>query len=248
MRNTLFPFPPAAFTGKSRRVDVMALFDWLAQGWAVFSARPLPWMGMGGVYFASLLLAPLLRYGALLLGFLLLPLAANLFLACDRLVRAEASADRPIFFPLRLNRRVGLLTLHGILALGLICAFLQAGFTFLLAGIGQQSLQGSWSASLGMLVALALFLPLAFLLSQALCLILSFALLLTTLHAMPTLPALAASGMACAKNWRVLILFVAQLTIMWILACLPAGLGLPVLIPVLFATLHAAYRDIFVGV
>ncbi|MDR1888705.1 MAG: hypothetical protein LBQ81_04915 [Zoogloeaceae bacterium] len=252
MRDNLpFPLPPPAFTSASRRVAIGNLFDWLAQGWAVFSAAPLAWMGMGSLYFFGLLLVPFMQYWSLLPGLLFAPLTVNLLLACDRLARDtrdEAAAERPTFFPLRLDRRVCLLGLQGAFALGAVGALLWLCFAFLLAGFEQQSLNGVGTFAFGALVLFTLLLLPAFLLAQAFCIILIFALLLVAVHAMPFLPALAASTAAYLKNWRVFALFAPQLAVLLFFACLPAGLGLIVLIPVLCATLYAAYRDIFVGV
>jgi uncharacterized membrane protein len=251
MQETPFPFPPAAFTGASRRVAAAALFDWLSQGVAMFGARPFSWMGMGCVYLASLLFAPILGYRFLplgfLLGFLFLPITLNLWIACNRLADAKADTERPVFLPLRLDGRIWRLSLQGACAFGLVYALSWGTLASLLMGIAQYPPQGSWTGLIGLLLAFVLFLLLAFLLLQAFCLILSFALLLSTLHAMPFLPALAASGMACAKNWRVFALFSVLLIIAWFFVWMSAGLGLAVLIPVFCATLHAAYRDIFIG-
>ncbi|GHU10400.1 hypothetical protein FACS1894185_1780 [Betaproteobacteria bacterium] len=243
-----FPLPPAAFTSASRRVEIAHLFDWLTQGWAVFSAAPLLWMGMGSVYFFGLLLAPFLHYWALLPGLLLVPLTANLLLACDRLARDESGRERPDFFPLRLDWRVCLLGLQGTFALMLVGGCLWLTFAFLFAGFEQQSLNGVGVSAFGVLILFASLLLPAFLLAQAFCIILNFVLLLVVLHGMPILPAFVASVAAYLKNWRVFALFAPQLAVLLFFAILPAGLGLVVLIPVLCATLYAAYRDIFVGV
>ncbi|MDR3054662.1 MAG: hypothetical protein LBU53_04585 [Zoogloeaceae bacterium] len=249
MRDPLpFPLPPAAFTSASRRVEVGNLFDWLAQGWAVFSAAPLAWMGMGSLYFLGLLLVPFLQYRALLLGLLFVPLTTNLLLACDRLARDESGRERPAFFPLRLDWRVCLLGLQGTLALALVGGFLWLTFAFLLAGFEQQSLNGTEASAFGVLVLFALLLLPAFLLAQAFCIILNFVFLLVALHGMPVLPAFVASIAAYLKNWRVFALFAPQLAVLLFFAILPAGFGLIVLIPALCATLYAAYRDIFVDV
>lgn len=253
MRHLPFPLPPAAFTSASRRVDISNLFDWLAQGWAVFSAAPLAWMSMGCVYFIGLLLMPFLQFWSFLLGLLFVPLTVNLLLACDRLARpdnenATATTERPTFFPLRLDRRIGLLGLQGTLLLVAVGAFPGFCFAFLLTGFEQQSLNGVWSSAFSALLLFVLLLLPAFLLAQAFCIILTFALLLVAVHAVPLLPALVASAAAYLKNWRVFALFAPQLAILLMFACLPAGLGLMVLMPVLCAMLYAAYRDIFVGV
>jgi uncharacterized membrane protein len=247
MRDPLFPLPPAAFNSASRRVDVANLFDWLTQGWAVFSAAPLAWMSMGSVYFLGLLLVPFIQYWSLLFGLLFVPLTANLLLACDRLARDESATERPTFFPLRLDRRICLLGLQGTLALSLFGALLWICFALLLTGFEQQSLNGVGASAFGLLLLFALLLLPAFLLAQAFCIILTFVLLLVALHGMPILPAFIASTTAYLKNWRVFALFAPQLAVLLLFACLPAGFGLVVLIPVLCATLYAAYRDIFVG-
>jgi uncharacterized membrane protein len=244
-----FPLPPVAFTGASRRVEADSPFDWLRQGWATFRAAPIPWLGMGSAFLLGLLLwlFVVVRWGLLpggaLLAVFLTPLAAAMLYACAHLPHPALH----LFF-MRPRRMLPVLLLGGIV----FSVFLVLRGLLLGAGVS-----GAFPAMifvpgnptpLILILLSPLFFLLVFWIFQAIIVIGLFALLLVTLHAMPVSAAIVASVAAYQKNLLRFTLFSPMLAGLLFLGLCTLGLGLPVLLPILFATLYAAYRDIFIGI
>lgn len=234
-----FPLAPAPFTGATRKVPVMRAFDWIQEGWQLFLAAPRVWLFLGGGIVLLFALADflwlLVRTGFapsllrnLTLGLLffgpvvLMPLAtaAGLHL-CRLLARGQ---------PVELDD-------------------LLAGFRLAprrLLGVGGLTLLG-WLAIFGVYEwihgPLALFLPT--LAGFAFLLAIWFLPPLVAFHGLAPLAALGKGFAACARNTPVFAVFGFTMAILHLIAVLPAGLGLIVLLPVVIGTLHASYRDVF---
>jgi hypothetical protein len=248
-----FPLPPAAFMGASRRVEAGNMFDWPRQGWAMFRAAPFNWLGMGGVFFLALLLLTSvlagsgLLLGAALLVILMTPLAAAMLYAC-------AHSPHPALFYRLFSeqpRLVAPIVLLGGLA---FLAFLAVGNMLLglargILGVFPAAFASDNPASLLIMILLSSFLLLSVcLLIQAVSVIGLFTLLLVMLHAMPIGAAMVAGVAAYQKNLLCFTLFAPMLAGLLFLGLCSLGVGFVALFPILFATLHAAYRDIFVGI
>jgi hypothetical protein len=89
------------------------------------------------------------------------------------------------------------------------------------------------------LVALALSIPL---LMAA-----WFSPLLVAFHNMPPVLAMKKSFFACLKNLLPLQLYGVILIILTVIAIIPYGLGLIVLIPIIFTSIYVSYKDIFLS-
>ncbi|MDQ3186561.1 MAG: hypothetical protein M3Q16_08950 [Pseudomonadota bacterium] len=72
-----------------------------------------------------------------------------------------------------------------------------------------------------------------------------FAPLLVIFKGMPALDAMRISFFACLKNIVAFQIYGVILIVLTIVATMPYGLGLFVLVPTLFASIYASYRDIF---
>ncbi|MDR0735404.1 MAG: hypothetical protein LBF51_00995 [Zoogloeaceae bacterium] len=245
-----FPLPPAAFTGASRRVATGNLFDWLRQGWATFRAAPLHWLGMGGVFsFGLLLCAHVLADTGLLSG-VALPAILLTFMSAAMLYACAHSPHPALFYRL-FSGQPSLVVPVALLSGIAFLVFLAVGtlLTSLALGLfGNLSAASSGPALLFMLLSAPPFFLFGFLLFQAVSVIGLFTLLLVMPHAMSIGAALTASAAAYQKNLLCFTLFAPILAIILFLGLCTLGLGFVVFFPVLFATLHAAYRDIFAGV
>lgn len=234
-----FPLPPAAFPGDSRTTEPGACFDWLRQGWALFSLAPGRWLGFALVTFFALFLPAVVPWLGPALAFLLMPLlAGGFFAACRR----AAAGTPPAFADLYrgFSRQGGALLrlgVFGMLALFGVRLVLGLSGGFLAGRIGPGAALAGLSVQIGL--ALALLVPLG----MAFC----FAPALALLHGMPAGKALSASFVACARNALAFLVLALIFAILLFFAVLPMGLGVLVLLPVLFGTLYAAYRDIFPG-
>jgi uncharacterized membrane protein len=235
-----FPLPPAPFSGDSRTTDPGACFDWLRQGWALFSLAPGRWLGLALATCASLCLPAVVPWLGPALAFLLMPLlAGGFFAACQR----AAAGTPPAFADLYrgFSRQGGALLRLGALGmLALLGVRLVLGLSGrVLAGqVGPGAALAGFSAQVGLTLFLLVPLGMAF----------SFAPALALLHGMPAGQALRASFAACARNALAFLVLALIFAILLFFALLPMGLGVLLLLPVLFGTLYAAYRDIFPGI
>ena len=87
------------------------------------------------------------------------------------------------------------------------------------------------------LTAVALYIPL----SMATW----FAPALVTFHGMEALPAMKCSFMGCVRNFLPFLVYGLLLFVIAIAAVIPFGLGLLVFIPMLYGSIYASYKDIF---
>ena len=72
-----------------------------------------------------------------------------------------------------------------------------------------------------------------------------FAPLLVIFKDMPAVDAMRLSFFACLKNIIAFQIYGVTLVVLMIIASIPYGLGLFVLVPTLFASIYASYKDIF---
>jgi len=73
-----------------------------------------------------------------------------------------------------------------------------------------------------------------------------FAPALVFFHDMPAAQAMKASFSACLKNWLPFTVYGLAGLVLTIVAMIPFGLGLLVLVPVITASIYTGYKDIFV--
>jgi uncharacterized membrane protein len=74
-----------------------------------------------------------------------------------------------------------------------------------------------------------------------------FAPALVAISNMSPIDALAASFKGCLKNILPFLLYGIVFLVLFILGSIPLGLGLLVVLPLVFTSTYAAYRDIFLG-
>ena len=234
-----FPLPPGPFTGAARKVPVMRAFDWIQEGWTVFLGAPRAWLFLSGAILLTFVVSDFLwlnvrtafapslfRSIALALLFfgpvVLLPVATGAGLLLSRQLTRGESPDLDDLVRAFQNTPKGLYY-AGLLTL--------AGWLLLYALY--ETISGP----------LALFLPT--LAGFAFLIAIWFIPPLVAFHGMAPLTALRISFAACAKNAGVFTVFGFTMALLHFVALLPVGLGLILLLPVVMATLHASYRDVF---
>jgi hypothetical protein len=234
-----FPLPPARFTGASRKVAVMRAFDWIQEGWALFLGAPRVWLFLGGGIVLTFAIAEFLwlhvRTGfepslprSLVLGLLffgpvvLMPTAtASGLHLCRLLARGETPELVDLVSGLKLAPQA-LLGAGGLYLAGWLIIF---GFYEVIGG------------------PLALFLPT--LAGFAFLIAIWFIPPLVAFHQLSPIAALVKGFNACLRNAGVFAVFGFTMALLHLVAVLPAGLGLIVLLPVVIGALHASYRDVF---
>lgn len=235
-----FPLPPTRFTGAARVVPLLRAFDWIGEGWALFLGAPRVWLFLAGgilfIFAATEFVWLYVQAGfspslprSVVLGLLffspvvLMPLgvAAGLHL-CRLLARGETPELEDLGAGLALAPRP--LLLAGAITL--------AGWLLIYAL--HQIIQGPLSLFLPTLAGFAFLIAIWFVPP------------LVAFHDQSPLLALGHGFAACTRSAGTFAVFGLTMALLHLLALLPAGLGLIVLLPVVIGALHASYRDVFI--
>lgn len=218
-------------------------FSWFSEGYGLFKQAP-------GIWVAAVLVWFLIN---LVLGFI--PLASNLInpvlmagliFGCHSQAKGGAFALEHLFEGFR--RNFGPLVLVGVLTL--VGALLIVGFLFVMmlaTGMGSALMEGQSAGSqdgmVGIVGLLAFLIVLA--LSIPLTMAIWFAPTLVILHGLPAFQAMTLSFRGCLRNLLPFLAYGIAGLGLAILATIPLGLGWLVLLPVIFCSTYAAYREIF---
>ena len=233
------------FIPDGRRVPVGNALSWLSRGWAIFRASPGTWIGLAVIF---MVIAGVLTKASTITG-MIFNLVAPVFtggimIGCHAL--EEEGGDLRIGhlfigFSEHLGKLalVGLLYLIGLFAVGFIVGLTGVGAIMAgMTGMAGATHQIVWTtAIIAFLVALFLFVLLA--------MATWYAPALVVLHEVSPLQAMKSSFFACLKNIVPFLVYAVVVFILAILASLPFLLGWLVLMPMLFTSTYASYRDIF---
>lgn len=220
---------------------------WLAAGWRLFLAAPAIWVAVSIVLLLIHGLLGLVPVLGGLASLVLMPvLAGGLMAGCAAVDRGEGLRFDCLLVGFRDNTRalvtLGLLQLAGFGAVGLLVFAIGGGAMMgSMMGHGVGGGLGATIALGGLLFASLL----AMLLLVPLTMAIWFAPALVMLSGMAPLAAMKASLDGCMRNWLPFLVYGIVLFVLCILAILPAGLGLLVLVPVLTASIYVSYREIY---
>lgn len=232
------------FIAEGRAVEAGRGWEWIAAGFALFKQQPGTWVLITIVFAVGWIvigMVPML--GALVDMLLMQVIVGGILLGCRALDTGETFEVAHMFAGFKQN--TGNLVILGVLALVagiiiLIPMFLIVGggsFFGAMRGGGAGAAAIGVSFLLGGLVTLALSVPVY--------MALWFAPSLVVFHDMAPVDAMKTSFFACLKNIVPFLLYGVILLVLAIIAAIPFGLGFLVLIPVIFASVYCAYRDIF---
>jgi len=231
-----------------RSAAIGAGWKWIVEGWHLFMRAPLMWIvSMIIIFVIAVAMGFIPILGQLAFQLLQGVIAGGLVLACRELEkRGEFELEHLFagftkrFVPLLL---VGVLLLVGYIVLflvfmafvgvGLLGAFMSGDPDAALAALAASTM----SILLGSLVMLALMVPLmaAYWFAPA----------LVMMHDVKPLAAMKASLFGCLRNILPFLVWGLAMMVLGILAIIPFGLGLIVLLPVAITSTYAAYREIF---
>ena len=239
--------PPAAdgrqFIAGGRRVPASHGWTWIKDAWGLFKRQPGAWILivlLAGVIFIAVSLVPLVNW---IVPYMLVPgMSAGVILGCKALSDGNALTVSHLFAGFQ--ARGGALLLVGLAAfvLYLIAAIpliIVMGTRFIALLAGDPSAFGDF----GLDIIIALLLAVG--ISVPVYMSLWFAPALVVLHDVAPLAALQQSFGACLKNIVPFLLYGIIFLPLGIVAVIPLGLGMLVLMPVFFATAYTSYRDIF---
>lgn len=224
-------------------------WQWIISGFYLFRKAPLIWVLTS---FTMLLVAVTLAIVPLL-GQFIFTLISPVFLAGIMFGCRELDQNREfelfhLFVAFKTNA-APLITIGGIYLIGQV---LIVGIVMMIGGsmmadmllygkrVDESELMGVSSNILtALLVAITLSIPL---LMAA-----WFSPLLVVFHNVPPVIAMQRSFFACLRNFIPFQLYGITLIILAMIALMPYGLGLIILVPTVFGSIYVSYKDIFLG-
>jgi uncharacterized membrane protein len=215
--------------------------EWIGRGWKQFTSAPGPWLGITVVYFILLVVISLVPGVSLLSAILDVILLGGLFLGCRASERGLPFTFGYLFagFSEGLGRLAGVgaalaivnvvffVVIGGLFA-ATIGAFFLGGFQNLFAGRGSRMFMLVFLVYITLISMLGLFAP-----------------MLAVIYDQPVVESLKGSFTGCMRNLMSLTVFSLALIGLFLLCMMTLGLGLLVLIPVFWAALYHAARDIY---
>ncbi|NSL53630.1 DUF2189 domain-containing protein [Uliginosibacterium aquaticum] len=260
---------------QARRVSPLRCFSWLAAGWRLFAAHPADWILMALGAFAllavSTLLVPIPLIGPILPPLLLALLMGGMLEAADKQLHPDRSPlermENGQWIEIEPNtahtgfvtlfsgfrRHAGNLTLVGLFyAIPLVLLHLLAylalsgGLLVSLLGISLGATVNSLAASaMGVLADLGVALGAFLLLWGMMLLALLLAPALIMKDNIASFDAMRLSLKASLRNPGAMFMLAIMFYLLFILALLPAGLGILIYIPVVVGAVQAAHTELF---
>jgi hypothetical protein len=250
---------------QARLIDGSRGWRWLADGWKLFRASPLRWLSLVFGYWMLMTVASVIPFVGVVAVLILVPGFSVAFMAASRAAERQEPIELSLLFAgfrQNLPSQVAL----GVVYLISISLLLSASMLADDGALARWMVTGarpppevlqSDSFLRALMIAATLYLPVMMLFW--------FAPTLVAWHAMPVPKALFFSLFACLMNWRAfmsyglasaLVLFVVPFIALFAMMLLSGGAVRPAamavmfpfllsLMPTLFASFYASYRDIF---
>jgi uncharacterized membrane protein len=230
-----------------RKVKAAHGWQWIRGGFEIFRMNPVIWITLFFVYLLlGMLLSLVPPVGPIVLNLLAPVFMAGFMLGCQALESGEELEINHLFAGFKQNTSQ-LITVGGLYLAGIIIVaglvFVTTGGTLMSEGLHDmanqhESPEASGSMLLAALLALALLIPLV--------MAYWFAPTLVIFHGLSAVEAMKLSFNACLNNLGAFTLYGLISMVLFIVAAIPLGLGLLVMIPTLTASLYVSYKDIFV--
>ena len=221
---------------------------WVLMGWEYFKKAPTAWIAVTIIWVGGSLLLSMIPLASILVNLLFPVLVAGMMLGCAAIERGETFMISHLFDGFRLPQSGRLITL-GAVNIGItLGAFMLIAILFsIFIGGGSnisdpQELQAAIMAdeSFGLILLLLLM---AVLLPVMMAF--WFAPLLIAIDNRQVVEALKFSFSACLRNALPLLVYGLLFLPLFILSFILMGLGFLVVIPMIYASLYASYKDIF---
>lgn len=231
-----------------RQVDAKQGWQWIVTGFYIFRQIPLVWILLCTTLLLIAVTLSLIPMAGQFIFTLLSPVfLAGLMIGCRALEQGEKLEIAHLLAGFR-NTPGPLITIGGIYLVGqvlILGLFMLVGGDVLMDLLidGKRVDENELKSVSGNMLSASLV---GLTLSVPLMMATWFAPLLVIFNGMGAVDAMRLSFVACLKNIIAFQIYGITLVALVILATMPYGLGLFILIPTLFGSIYASYRDIFV--
>ncbi|MEO6118851.1 MAG: BPSS1780 family membrane protein [Methylotenera sp.] len=228
---------------KIKQVPAANALGWIVSGFNLFKANPAMWIILFVIYLAIIVPISLVPVVGSIVSTLLAPVfAAGLMWGCQAITKNEDLEINHLFAGFKQNT-AQLIAVGGIYMLGLLVIAVMVVLSLdretieILMKGGTVNPNQAGAMMLPILVAMLFLLPLI--------MAYWFAPILVGLNNLTATEAMKLSFVACLKNMLPFLLYGLIFMVMLVLAIIPFGLGLLVVIPVMMTSLYTSYVDIF---
>lgn len=233
----------ATYVAGGRSVEAGRGWDWFAAGWEMFKKQAGMWIALIVVAFVIFLVLAFIPVIGSIASIVLTPvIGGGIVLGCRAIEEGRPLEIGHLFAGFKEK----LAPLATVGALYLAATLVILGVTVLIAGVGvfgiaaggqAASVAGMFTMLIGILIALALMVPVL--------MAVWFAPALVVFHDKGAVDALKESFAGCLRNIVPFLVYGVVGLVLGVLASIPLGLGWLVLGPVLAGSLYASYKDIF---
>jgi uncharacterized membrane protein len=244
--------PQPAGTIAPRLLDAGRGAKWWGEGWRVFTAAPGTWIGILIIFVILIcVMAFIPILGQIALPLLMPVFSGGILLGCHALAKGQPLTIGHLFDGFK-NGRAGPLIVLGLLSLvfNIVIWIVLAAVVVAVAGtsvLGMMSgdMSGAPPNFAAMGIGLALIIPLTVILFGMLLMLIWYAPPLVAINGLKPWAAMKSSFTACWSNMGALLIYGLIYIGLSIVATIPFGLGWLVLIPVLWGSWYAGWREMF---
>lgn len=233
-----------------RKVDAGRGWQWIVGGFALFRKNPPIWIALFVIYFLIVIVVSIIPVVGPLVMTLLAPVfTAGFMLAC-RGVEAGEELELGYLIAGFKHNTGQLVTVGGLYLVGSIIILglmMMSGGGAILgsAALGQMQGVEPNEAMVGAMGGMLIALLVAFALLIPLLMAYWFAPALVVLRNMTAMDAMKLSFVGCLRNMWPFLVYGGIAFILMMIAMIPFGLGMLILVPVLNASIYLGYKDIF---
>jgi uncharacterized membrane protein len=235
---------------EARKVEAGEGWNWVVNGWKLFVKNPVMLIAFCVVILLiTIVLAFIPFIGALALMLITPALTGGVLYAIKQLDDGGQMEFGHLFQAFQDKEKTGpMLTLGALLlaagfVIGIVMAVIVGGsMAAIMAGSGgDPGAINATGAGIAGMVGVIVILVLEVLLLMGFI----YATPLVMLGGEDPIPAVKSSFFACLSNWLPLLIFGIIYVVLSFIALIPFGLGYIVLIPVMFCSLYASYRNVY---
>jgi uncharacterized membrane protein len=236
------------FIAGGRKVASGRGIAWFGEGWQIFKSAPGTWVAMFLIFSVISIVLAIIPLGSLVSSLCFDVVIGGVMIGCRTLEEGGKLQVAHLFAGFRKN--TGSLLLLGVLYLvGVMLIGFFAGVAMALSlpwVLGPNFNINDFSSVMAMAPWIALFVLVMLALMMPLIMAVWFAPALVVFHDAQPIAAMRSSFQGCLRNFMPFLAYGIVGLLLGILALVPVGLGLLVFGPVLWGTMYAGYRDIFV--
>ncbi|TDF35682.1 hypothetical protein EYS14_19965 [Alteromonadaceae bacterium M269] len=231
------------YTGPRSR-PIGDAMEWIGGGFSIFKQSPGPWIVtllVGFVVSIIINLIPVI--GAFAAMFTTYVWIGGLMMGCQAVSEGKPFDVKYLFagFSHRVGALIGLSTIYLVIFVIIMFGAMGSTFTAMMTDPEAFAAGGLDTTTflLSFLIAMALLIPVMMLMW--------FAPILIVLQNMSVIEAMKASFVGCLKNVLPFLLYGVVFLFLYILGAIPLMLGLLVVVPMLFGSMHASYQSIYLS-